>query len=180
MQKHAHLKWGNSVNANQSFIKNKKWWWGFGIHVIGNLIVTLSYGFGPASLLLPLDTLKIAFTTALAAKYLNEKVTKKEVIGIGIIILSAVISTLFGPRSTESYYTILDIKWRYNQPGFLAVAGILSGYTLLNYLCLLINNSTPILNKFSSYITDEFNMISYLNIAAFFAAWNVLLDKCIL
>ena len=175
IQKKAHTQRLSDVKRkDESFVQDKKWWCGFFTHAGGNVLAKLSYAFGPASLLLPLDTLRIAFTTALASKYLDEKVGIKEIIGISIIILSAVISVFFGPRPVDAYYTIEGIAYRYEQTPFLIVAGLLTLVTLSDYILLKIESKLGFINY------DQFNMISYIWIAAYFGAWNVLLVKCVL
>ena len=174
IQKKAHLqRLSNEDTKNESFVKSKKWWFGYVVHASGDVIAKISYAFGPASLLLPLDTLIIAWTTALASKYLGETVTIKEIIGIAIIILAAAISTMFGPKPQGGFYTIEDIQFNYEQTAFLIVAGVLSGFVGLNWFGLRFKFFEP-------YRTDEYCMLTYIQLASFFGSWNVMLVKCVL
>ena len=173
IQKKSHIARLSDVSSkDQSFIKDKSWCKGFALHSFGNKFAKISYAFGPASLLLPLDTLKIVWTTFLAHKYLNEKIDYKEIIGIVIILCGAVISTVFGPKPKDSYYTVIDIAISYEQPSFLIAAGLISLIAITDYLML----------KFCKLKIKDHRilMLSYILTAAYLSSWNTLFVKQIL
>ena len=173
VQKKSHVARLSNINSRDDpFLKDKSWCKGFALHTFGNKFAKISYAFGPASLLLPLDTLKIVWTTFLAHRYLNEKVSIKEIIGIIIILCGAIISTVFGPKPKDSYYTVIDIARSYEQPPFLIAAGFISLIAITDYLML----------KFCKLKIKDHRilMLSYILFAAYLSSWNTLFVKQIL
>ena len=87
------------------------------------------------------------------------------------ICVGLIICTLFGPRSTTSYYTIEDILYKFSENSSSLIIIILSCFVFINWAILQIE---------CKYKTDEFYMLTYVHISSYFGSWNILLTKCLL
>lgn len=161
----------NSDINNQSlnFLKRCKWWMGYFTYGLGSAFTAASYGFGPQSLLLPLESLVIVFNAILGAKFLDEHLYKKDYLGIALIIFGLIISVAVAPKGTSEGYTTQELVLLFQQADFLIFLAVYSIMTIIDWICV----------KYHKFENDTFFMVSFNFIAAYFGSWNVLVVNCI-
>ena len=159
----------NINDQSLTYLKRFKWWTGYVTYGFGSACVAASYGFGPASLLLPLESLVIVFNAILGAKFLDEHLYKKDWLGIALIIFGLIISVAVGPKGTSIGYTIEELELLFHQIDFLVFISIYTVITIVDWVFI----------KFNTFESDTFFMLSFNWISAYFGSWNVLVVKCI-
>ena len=74
-----------------AIIKSKKWWMGYGIGAVGGLFYILAMTRIEISILQPFMNLTPAFVALFAFFVFKEKLDKKEIIGIVILFVAAIL-----------------------------------------------------------------------------------------
>eukprot|EP01083_Nonionella_stella_P146156 459289_1 len=161
----------NQTDSKQSlsYLEQWKWWLGYATYGIGSGISAISYGMGPQSLLLPLESTVIVFNAIFGAKLLNEHLYKKDYIGIALILFGLVIVVVVGPKGTDSFYTANDLELLFQQLDFLVFMSI---YSVLSFIIWIF-----ITLKYMEHAT--FYMLSLIFLAAYFGSWNSLSVTCL-
>ena len=130
-----------------------------------------SFGFGPIALLLPLHGRDIVFA-ALCNPQQSDNVSKREVIGIIIILIGLSITVIFGPRSRTATHSTDDLFTMLNDSASLIAILTTLLCVFLNWLLLQIPKHTHKL--------DELQLLSFVHIAGYFSAWTILCLKLLL
>ena len=157
----------------------KSIWWIFGliIYVSGSIANSAAMAWGPQSLLNSLGATTMAWNVMIASIFLNEALYRKDIIGTTFIIIGAILSVIFGPRSIDEHLTIVQLKDLYKRIPFIVYGSIfiiifLAVLILLKvYLCK--HPLNPIQRKsvhYQSTPKDNLIMLAMIFLASF---WGI-------
>ena len=151
-----------------------RWWMGFICYGGGSAISAISYTYGPNSLLLPLETCILAFTTLLGWKCLNEKIFIKDFIGIACIFIGVIGSVFVAPKEEEQdEYTISELTNLYKQSKFWIFISSYTTIVIIGYLCY----AMPKCKQYIQAKNDKYFLVIFVNLSAYFGAWNLVMLK---
>ena len=121
-QKIAHnklLQYNKISNTKKTgYIESKIWLLGISLFVLGSIVNSISLRFIPQSVLLPLSSIILLFNTVLSVLILQESFNILTILAILIILISATLITLFGPKNDVTDITSDYIKDRLDSPYF--------------------------------------------------------------
>ncbi|KAG0231529.1 hypothetical protein BGW42_000174 [Actinomortierella wolfii] len=81
----------SSTPSNFDYLHSKAWWLGMVLMILGECGNFLAYGFAPASVVAPLGTVALISNVILAPLMLRERFRRRDLIGIVIAIIGAVV-----------------------------------------------------------------------------------------
>eukprot|EP01083_Nonionella_stella_P102199 290561_1 len=154
-----------------------RWWLGFLCYGGGSAVASISYTYGPQSLLIPLETIILVFNIILGAKFLNERMFVKDYIGITLIFVGVVISVVAAPKEQqEEEYTIHELMHLFTQSSFWT---FITCYTVIVFIGYLLYK-VPRLYQYVASTDANIFLIIFINLSAYFGSWNAILLKSVL
>lgn len=112
----------NSKPSGASIWHSKVWVVGFLTFALGSIVFAVALGSASASLLLPLGGLKLAAFAALAQWCLGEDISRRDIIGICLVIVGAVGAVMTGPHPQEDKTRDVDMWGHLVQTPFMLYA----------------------------------------------------------
>jgi len=118
------LKWNNEDNLSRPkdeqlpWYKRCSWFAIYPLYVCGGLLDTASFAFAPMSLLAPTSSFTIVINTVFARFVLGEKMTSAAVVGTCIIVIGAVVCTIFGSKESEQR-SVDELKALFQRAGYI-------------------------------------------------------------
>jgi len=106
LQKYSHLQSAESLSpgqAAQPYYLRGFWWAGFLLIIFGTLMDVVALAFAAQSLVAPLAGLSLVFNVLLAPCFLDEVVTRIDLIATGVILLGCTMAVAFADHEHTSY-----------------------------------------------------------------------------
>lgn len=105
IQKLTHLKYGKTVkNGKKKEIwKHGLWWLGLSLVVVGSMADFSALSFTPQSLVAPLGSMTLVSNVIFAPYLLNEKITKRDLMGTATILVGSVVTVVFADHNSVPY-----------------------------------------------------------------------------
>jgi uncharacterized membrane protein len=120
----ANVKYEEEAGEGYGYLKNKYWWGGMTLMIIGEICNFVAYAFVDAILVTPLGALSVVVTTILSAIFLKERLSFVGKVGCFNCIIGSVVIAMNAPEQS-SVATIQDMKHFVIAPGFLTYGGVL-------------------------------------------------------
>jgi len=126
------------ITQSNTFLSEGAWIFGFGIYVVGSLMHVASLGFGPQSLLTPMEAVTLVTNAMFAPLLLGEHLSREDIWGTVIIIVGTTLTVVFGPHSSISYTADAMVEMLKEPPflmwSFITVAGSVGVYINLKII----------------------------------------------
>eukprot|EP00823_Brevimastigomonas_motovehiculus_P006273 TRINITY_DN513_c0_g1_i1.p1 TRINITY_DN513_c0_g1~~TRINITY_DN513_c0_g1_i1.p1 ORF type:complete len:1038 (+),score=406.69 TRINITY_DN513_c0_g1_i1:116-3229(+) len=140
VQKLSHTRKQQLVNegnekGNQSVYRSPLWILGFLLAVVGSICDLVSFGFADMSLLAPLGAMTLVVNMVVAPCFLNEKLTRRDIVNTIVILAGTILSITFGNKSSTSY-TLTELIDFYSNPPFIVYMICIGAIYVLNYVTL--------------------------------------------
>lgn len=119
----ANAQYNEIPGEGYGYLKNKWWWGGMVLMIIGEICNFVAYSFTEAVLVAAMGALSVVVSTALSAIFLKERLSVVGVIGCVMCVLGSVTTALNMPQSS-SVSTIRQMEHFVVQPGILTYGGI--------------------------------------------------------
>uniref|UniRef100_H2YXM0 NIPA-like protein 2 n=1 Tax=Ciona savignyi TaxID=51511 RepID=H2YXM0_CIOSA len=97
VQKKAHNRLGHLSEAK--YCKDKWWWLGMMLMVLGELGNFMAYGFAPASLVAPLGSVAVVANAVIAVVFLREPLTTSSMMGVTLVLMGSLTLISFSAKS---------------------------------------------------------------------------------
>jgi drug/metabolite transporter (DMT)-like permease len=120
----ANVKYDEEAGEGYGYLKNKYWWGGMTLMIIGEICNFVAYAFVDAILVTPLGALSVVVTTILSAIFLKERLSFVGKAGCFNCIIGSIVIAMNAPEQS-SVATIQDMKHFVIAPGFLAYGSVL-------------------------------------------------------
>lgn len=178
------------LEKTETYLTSRWWWLGVLLMTVGETGNFVAYGFAPASVVSPLGVLALVSNCIVAPMFFNEKITRRNLMGVGITVLGILlIITSVQPSSTElpSSIVLLDIVLKKVADGLselsphefivLAISQLsFKIYLLVVMVLMAILFMEATLRRAS---TNAFNLFSNLGLVALFGAFTALSTKAL-
>lgn len=103
--------------------------------LLGPVADSAAYAFAPQSIIAPLNGLDIVWNTCTAPYTLGERLTRRHVLGTGLVFLGAALTSLFGPHRSDAHTLArlenIFLGWRFAFYSVLFLTGVVCGATAL-------------------------------------------------
>ncbi|KAG0241520.1 hypothetical protein BGW41_005829 [Actinomortierella wolfii] len=152
----------SSTPSNFDYLHSKAWWLGMVLMILGECGNFLAYGFAPASVVAPLGTVALISNVILAPLMLRERFRRRDLIGIVIAIIGAVV-VVVNSKSDEVKLT----------PEAM-LAAICQVQFVIYFFCSCI--AVAVLASLSDTIGPRYILVD-LSIVAIFGGYTVLATK---
>jgi len=161
LQKYAHMRIQAQGDSKGSYMKNKLWWLGLSLTVIGEIGNFVAYMFAPAALVAPLGTVTVISNAIIAPCVLKEKFRYRDVAGVLLALIGATLIIIFSPDS-EKDMTSTELAEALIQPAFLIYASIiiLLGIAAFAYLRKHPDNKYLVVPLLLSTVFGSFTVLS--------------------
>lgn len=164
-----------------SYVKNKMWIIGFAVYTIGSLLHGSALGFGSQAVLTPMESITLVANTFLSPIFLGEKLRRRDLYAVLLIIIGCTLAVVFGPN-TDSDYDSNQLIALYFQPAFMVMSGCILIIVIIDYVGVV---KTKARCKERGVEQDGtmrpygafFLLCSYTIIAGVIGSYNVLLTK---
>eukprot|EP00002_Diphylleia_rotans_P024335 TRINITY_DN4801_c0_g1_i1.p1 TRINITY_DN4801_c0_g1~~TRINITY_DN4801_c0_g1_i1.p1 ORF type:complete len:385 (-),score=69.88 TRINITY_DN4801_c0_g1_i1:208-1362(-) len=121
---------------SSGILKNRTWWLGFALFILGNAGDFIALGFAAQSLITPLGSVSLVSNAFMAHFLLKEPFTRVDLFATISIILGAILAIVFADHS-ETDYTLDQLLELYVEPGmWIYFILIFSLITLMVYLII--------------------------------------------
>ncbi|KAK9695278.1 hypothetical protein K7432_013048 [Basidiobolus ranarum] len=152
------------IENDMEYLKSKTWWSGLILMTSGECGNFLAYGFAPASVVAPLGTVALISNTIVAPLVLNERFRKRDLLGILLAIVGAMI-VVASSNHEEAHLTHELLKEALMQTQFII-------YFLVTTTLIIL------MIPLSDRIGDKSILVD-LGLVALFGAYTVLATKAI-
>eukprot|EP01084_Bolivina_argentea_P304339 525564_1 len=185
----------NSKNYQSSFLRDNTWKLGFLIYAIGSIIGGAALSFGSLAMIATLESTTLVFNAIFGSWYLSEKINKKDIDGMILILLGCVLCVCSGPEEPTDEngkpkeYTLDELTTmcirNYYQTEFIVYIIIYSIVTLIILGVIKTIESKPS-NKDSMQKIKQIVyrpvvlLICYIFVATYFVSWNNIFSKSFL
>lgn len=160
--------------TNLKYVKTCGWWIGFLMYGGGSAIGSISFAYGPNSLLIPLETFVLVFTTILGWKFLNEKLYLKDYLGIICIFIGVIGSVMVAPKEEQQdEYNIYALANLYKQVNFWIFIICYTSIQITGYIMFKMDR----IKQYLDTKNENYFLIIFVNLSSYFGSWNVVLLK---
>eukprot|EP01083_Nonionella_stella_P180120 641478_1 len=154
------------------------WWLGIMTYTVGGAMDSVSLNFAAQSIIAPLDAIKLGTVAILSHFILKERMRRKDVVAIFIIIVGVVTVVFFGP-SADADVDINVLRAYFQATPYIVTVSILTAITVGAYIGGIFYERQNLKDESHDTITygRKFLMFSYIWIGCFFSSNNVLFIK---
>jgi len=145
-----------------------QWWQGFLLHAGGSIVSAVSLGLGDQALLMPLFSITLVFNSLFAFIFLNEKLSRLQIVGTLLIVVGCAFAVAFGPKSDDVGYSAPELVAMFQNVPLLIFFALCTVAVVADYVVL----------RLQAVANNTFLMMSYISISGFFGSWNPLFAKC--
>jgi drug/metabolite transporter (DMT)-like permease len=90
------------AGTDTNYATNPLWMSGMAMVIVGSVCDLVSFGFAPMSLLAPLGAMTLVINMFIAPCFLNESLSKRDVVFTLIIVVGTVVCVCFGSKDEQS------------------------------------------------------------------------------
>ena len=131
LQKYAHNRNQAESGGTRPYVELPLWWCGLMLMTLGESGNFLAYAYAPATLVAPLGAVSVISNSVLAHYVLKEKLDRRNLAGVALAIVGAVLIVVYAPSSDKQL--TMDVLEHYmSEAGFIVfVACILAALAFL-------------------------------------------------
>jgi drug/metabolite transporter (DMT)-like permease len=131
LQKYAHNRNQAESGGTRPYVELPLWWCGLLLMTLGETGNFLAYAYAPATLVAPLGAVSVISNSVLAHYVLKEDLNRRNLAGVALAILGAVLIVVYAP-SSDKQLTMEVLEQYMSEAGFIAfVACILAALAFL-------------------------------------------------
>eukprot|EP00743_Colponemidia_sp_Colp-15_P005012 GILK01005398.1.p1 GENE.GILK01005398.1~~GILK01005398.1.p1 ORF type:complete len:368 (-),score=50.19 GILK01005398.1:55-1116(-) len=184
LQKLSH-KHNSSLPSSQqiTYIKQWRWWTGFGIFLASQFVNTAALAFAPESLVAPLASVSIMMNAVTSYCILHEQLTSRDLLATCIVSSGGVLCIVFGPHPPDKNFELIDLMSYWMDTGvvlYLIVFGTVTFFLVFKSYQIERNIQTgsSSLHPTSLLHGPRFLSLSYPLLAGLLSSFSLLLTKC--
>jgi magnesium transporter len=118
LQKYAHNRNQAESGGTRPYVELPLWWVGLLLMTLGETGNFLAYAYAPATLVAPLGAVSVISNSVLAHYVLKEKLDRRNLAGVALAILGAVLIVVYAPSSDKQL--TMDVLEQYmSEAGFI-------------------------------------------------------------